>query len=187
MLLAILVITTYLLQVLLPGTTGFLELRCADVGTRPWTILSSELVHSGYDHFWENIVAFIPLAFLVEGIAGTRRFLGIVLVSALASGGLTVLVMEECTLKGLSGVDLGLFGSLLAFYLPRAALLGLGFTLGVGLLLLKGVFHAGHVGGFVAGYLVGVFWKESVDPWDFFKKAKSDLLTLWKGAVRSER
>lgn len=151
---------------LIPGTP---------YGFQPWRLLTVALVHSGFWHLGLNMLALWMLGRSLEPLLGRVRFLALYLISALG-GSVAVAVLDPTSsVVGASGAIFGLFGALIIIGRHIGAnitgilvIIGINFALPIvfGLIgLLSGGSFAtlqiswqSHVGGFVAGALVGLIY-----------------------------
>jgi membrane associated rhomboid family serine protease len=89
----------FLLQRLVPGLTESLWFRPATVWREPWTLFTYMFLHADFFHILFNMLGLYFFGPPVEMRLGGRRFLGLYFIS-------------------------GLFGALLSFITPNAAVLG---------------------------------------------------------------
>jgi membrane associated rhomboid family serine protease len=124
-----------------------------------WRIVTAAFLHAGPLHILLNMVALYFLGTLLEPGIGTRRFLGVYVVSMLAGSFGALLLSPHETTVGASGAIFGLLSS--AFLVARHrgmeqlasqigfyVVLNLAFTLGI-----PGISIGGHLGGLVGGAL----------------------------------
>ncbi|MEO6275053.1 MAG: rhomboid family intramembrane serine protease [Rhodoferax sp.] len=134
-----------------------------------WRLLTATFVHSGIVHLVMNMLGLWAIGQTAERIYGHRVFLGIYLGSALAASALSLHFSAQKTVSvGASGAVFGLAGVVLVAVLrhrdtmPRLfgkqMLRGIGFFVVYSLaqgFLQTGVDNAAHVGGLLAGALIG--------------------------------
>ncbi|WP_295960896.1 rhomboid family intramembrane serine protease [Rhodoferax sp.] len=134
-----------------------------------WRLLTATFVHSGIVHLVMNMLGLWAIGQTAERIYGHRVFLGIYLGSALAASALSLHFSAQKTVSvGASGAVFGLAGVVLVAVLrhrdtmPRLfgkqMLRGIGFFVVYSLaqgFLQAGVDNAAHVGGLLAGALMG--------------------------------
>ncbi len=134
-----------------------------------WRLLTAAFLHSGIVHLVMNMLGLWAIGQTAERIYGHRVFLGIYLGSALAASALSLHFSAQTTVSvGASGAVFGLAGVLLVAVLrhreslPRLfgkqMLRSLGFFVVYSLaqgFLQTGVDNAAHVGGLLAGALMG--------------------------------
>ena len=134
----------------------------------PWRLLSYAFLHGGAMHLLFNLYALIAIGPALERILGSRRFLLVYLVSALAGGAAGTLWHSPLApLVGGSGALVGMMGALLALQAragrePTAFLRGHGgrqlvamiaLNLLIGLLV-PVVSNSAHVGGLLGGFVL---------------------------------
>ncbi len=142
----------------------------------PWRLLSAGFVHFGLLHFVLNMMAFVTLARSAERLLGPARTVVTFVVTTIAGSTLTVAVAvavgDEQTLSaGASAGILGLIGLLVGVLLRRGdprwkpiAIEGvlytflLGIAVNVSGVLPVSINNAAHLGGLVAGSLLGLGW-----------------------------
>ena len=134
-----------------------------------WRLLTATFVHSGIVHLVMNMLGLWAIGQTAERIYGHRVFLGIYIGSALAASALSMHFSAQKTVSvGASGAVFGLAGVVLVAVLwhrdtmPRLfgkqMLRGIGFFVVYSLaqgFLQTGVDNAAHVGGLLAGALMG--------------------------------
>jgi rhomboid family GlyGly-CTERM serine protease len=98
---------------LLPALVAPLQYdRAAIADGEIWRLLSGHWVHSSFDHFFWDVLAFGCLGAACE-LRGRRQFLVCVVVSAIAISLTIWLALPEMSVyRGLSGIDSALFGLL---------------------------------------------------------------------------
>ena len=137
------------------------------LGTQPWRILTSNYVHVGIIHLAFNMWCLWNLGQLAERILGRMNFVVLYTICGLA-GSIASLWWHPLVVgAGASGAIFGLAGASIAvFYLghlpiPKAALQGtmrslmtfVGYNLLLG--LTPGIDNSAHIGGLVAGLVMG--------------------------------
>ncbi|MBC7683363.1 MAG: rhomboid family intramembrane serine protease, partial [Ferruginibacter sp.] len=134
-----------------------------------WRLLTAAFVHSGIVHLVMNMLGLWAMGQTAERIYGHRMFSGIYLGSALVASALSLHFSAQNTISvGASGAVFGLAGVVLVAVLryrdtlPRLfgkqMLRGIGFFVVYSLVqgyLQTGVDNAAHVGGLLAGALMG--------------------------------
>ena len=134
-----------------------------------WRLLTATFVHSGFVHLAMNMLGLWAIGQTAERIYGHRVFLGIYLGAALAASALSLHFSAQTTVSvGASGAVFGLAGVVLVAVLrhrdtvPR--LFGKQMLRGIGFFVVyslaqgfwqTGVDNAAHVGGLLAGALMG--------------------------------
>lgn len=131
-----------------------------------WRLLTSGFLHGDIMHIATNLYALHGLGRLTERFFGVWRFLIIYAVSLLGAGVLVTLFSPlQSVTVGASGAVMGVLGALLFFFQRYRNVLVGGSklfnellkmaVLNIGIGLLPGISLWGHVGGFVAGLLIG--------------------------------
>lgn len=171
-------IAVFLLQSFMDGSSGrpvfdALSLNAAKFHDGEyWRLITPAFLHFGFVHIGFNTVIFAVLGWPLEKYLGAFRLLGLILIS-----GITGNVAEYCILAsahemspenfgGLSGVVNGVIGYLAVLSRhpdlpPKMRLIPGLFTftlimIVVAGLFLNGIANAAHVGGLVAGMLMGI-------------------------------
>jgi len=155
----------------------------------PWRWLAAVFVHFGVLHIGMNLVTLLALGRELEPRMGSGRyglvFLASGVVGFVASDIWSVLRGNPTVTGGASGGLYGLIGALVGYLFARkdpryrSILLEVAI-LGLAMALLFPVNNAAHVGGFIAGFPLGVlFFKES-RPWrrDVLLGALTGTLTV---------
>lgn len=130
-----------------------------------WRLLTSMFVHGGLMHLAFNIYGLVFASMLLEPKIGRTRFLLIYLATGMVAGFASVLWTPVAGV-GASGAIFGLFGALLGSLLTdywqhdlkKTLFTMLGPYVGINLLIgffLPGIGNAAHIGGLVAGFLIG--------------------------------
>lgn len=147
---------------------------------RIWQLVTYMFLHGGFLHIFANMLGLYFFGSEIESRLGSRRFLWLYLGAGII-GGLGWLLLSvtsgNAVCIGASGAVFGVIGAFAAMYPDRQVTLLVFFVLpvtlkartlaliigGVSLLLLRsdagGIAHAAHLGGGLAGYLVGLRWR----------------------------
>ena len=146
------------------GNSGLLSL-----GTSQWwRMLTAIFVHIGLWHLLINEWCLWDLGFMAEHLYGPRTFLAVYILSGLTGSFVSIAYNPSVVSAGASGAIFGIAGALINTlhfgHIPappkalRASLVSLlvfaGFNLIYGLLKV-GIDNGAHVGGFVAGLILG--------------------------------
>lgn len=133
---------------------------------QPWRLFTVALVHSGLWHVGLNMLALWMIGRTLEPLLGRWRFLALYLISALGGSVAVALLAFPTPVVGASGAIFGLFGAL--FVIGRklgANMAGIALVLGINLVIgfLPGfnISWQAHVGGLVAGVLVGLVFVQT--------------------------
>lgn len=167
-------VLVYFLTTASPGLVDRLAFVPALAFTEPWRLFTYMFVHGGLGHVAFNMLALYFFGPQLEVRLGARHFLGLYVVSGLV--GAVASMPLGYPIIGASGAT---FGVSLGFarYWPRVKLLFFGiipieawqlvplFTvislLGTAGLVMPGVAHMGHLGGFLGGYLYLMIWEST--------------------------
>ena len=133
-------------------------------GAPPWFLgglLGHALLHAGWTHLAFNAVGLLCLGHVVQAQAGTTAFLAVMVVAAV-SGALAFLLLAPANaiMVGASGAVFGLLGVVLRWRAARVPLwkvlvvLAL-LSLPAGFLMGATIAWQAHLGGFLAGWLLG--------------------------------
>lgn len=173
-----------------PGDHGsfiyYLATSRATVLERPWTLITSVFAHGGFLHIMFNGLVFLSFGPILEMRIGSKRFIGLFLLSGALAGLAQLAFMEpEIVLLGASGAILGLLGALtvltpkmpvlLFFFIPLKlwmATLGFGI-LSAALAVLEvggSIANVAHFAGLVIGLVYGFKLKKDE------KKRQGDLV-----------
>jgi rhomboid protease GluP len=126
-----------------------------------WRVVTSGFLHVSWEHFFSNMVALLFLGVLLGNALGAAKFV-IVYVGSLVLGGLFVLLLSPDSLTvGASGAVFGLAGAGLVVAWRQRRIFTLLIVAGwvitniVFTFSTPGISIAGHVGGLLAGGLLG--------------------------------
>lgn len=135
-----------------------------------WRVITATFLHSvgSIVHILFNMYALYVFGPYIERQAGTIRFVGLYLASAV-TGGVVFQYLSEGAAVGASGAIFGLFGAVLVGTYPlrhtpagaarfRQLLLLLAINLALPLLV-RGIAWEAHVGGLVAGMIIVWAWQ----------------------------
>jgi membrane associated rhomboid family serine protease len=133
-----------------------------------WRVLTATLLHSGITHLLFNGYALYVLGAQLERGVGSVPFAALYVASALAGGIAFLLAAPQQVAVGASGAIFGLFGAWFAASWVnrdtpqgRAGVSQLGLLLLVNLalpLFIRNIAWQAHLGGLVAGALIGLGW-----------------------------
>lgn len=130
-------------------------------------LVTSQFVHAGLMHLANNLYGLVFAGTMLESVIGGRRLLAAYLVTGTVGGLASVLAHPSTVSVGASGAIFGLFGMLFGLLLSKDErvipvrnflLIKAGVFVGLNLLLgsiSPGVDNAAHLGGLVAGVLLG--------------------------------
>lgn len=137
-----------------------------------WRILTSGFAHGDLIHVGFNAYGIYLLGSIIERVYGWKPLLIIYFVALFGGTALAMTFMDPVTpLLGASGAAYGLFGAVLGFFyaktgsfkallqIPFARMLLLWLAFGVFMSLQPGISMLGHLGGFVPGVVLGMFFE----------------------------
>lgn len=142
-----------------------------------YRLLTSNYLHFGWDHFFNNMIALLLLGSTLERIMGSFRYLvlytGAGIIGSILSAGYYIKAGEYVVSAGASGAIFGIMGALAALFLfcrkQRQNLNGSGFFILIAGSLYHGMQsgttdNAAHIGGCIAGFILAVLlyvlWQE---------------------------
>ena len=133
-------------------------------GALPWFLgglVGHALLHAGWTHLAFNAVGLLCLGHVVQAQSGTAAFLATLLVTAVA-GAIAFLLMAPANsiMVGASGAVFGLLGVVLRWRATRVALWRVLLVLALlalpaGFIFSAAIAWQAHLGGFLAGWLLG--------------------------------
>ena len=127
-------------------------------------LVTSMFLHAGIMHLFLNLYGLLLVGMLLEHVIGTIKFASAYTLTGIAASTVSILSHAQTVSCGASGAIFGMYGVLLVFSMRRIAdatppVLSLGIFIGLNLLMgwiSPGVDNAAHVGGFLAGTLMGL-------------------------------
>jgi rhomboid protease GluP len=129
-----------------------------------WRIVTPVFLHGGILHFFFNSYVLVQLGPVVEDEFGTERFWVMYLLCGIAGSALSQFVQQHVNTVGASGALMGMMGLLLVYgwrtggargeALRRSMLRFAAYIL-IFSLLVRGIDHVNHIGGFLCGALLG--------------------------------
>ena len=142
-----------------------------------YRLLTSNYLHYGWDHFFNNMVVFLVLGSSLEKIMGGVRYFilytGSGLIGSLVSVFYYTSIGEDVLSAGASGAIFGITGALAAIFLFCRKRLGDFNGSGIFLMIAGSIYHgfqssgtdnAAHIGGCIGGFilvlLLYVLWQE---------------------------
>lgn len=135
-----------------------------------YRLLTSNYLHFGWDHFFNNMVTFLILGSSLEKVIGSIRY-AILYTGAGIVGSITSVIYygmtgQDVLSAGASGAIFGLVGALAAIFLfckkQRQSFDGFGIFLMIAGSLYHGfqsgtTDNAAHIGGCIAGFILSIF------------------------------
>ncbi len=136
----------------------------------PWRMLTSVFAHGSILHIALNMYTFWIFGTLLEPLLGRARFLALFLLSGFAgSVGVLILAPPTTPVLGASGAIFGLLGAFLVIQRRLGGnatqlLILVGINLVIGFIPGFNVAWQAHVGGLIAGALIGLIYVETRSP-----------------------
>ncbi|MCC6464249.1 MAG: rhomboid family intramembrane serine protease [Planctomycetes bacterium] len=137
-----------------------------------WRVLTANLVHADLLHILFNAWGISILGSTLERLHGWRPLLAVVVAGALGGSGLALAMMDPAVrLVGSSTSSYALLGAVLGYFyvktgslaalwqVPHSRQLLIWFAFGVYMSLQPGVSLLGHLGGFVPGVVLGIYFE----------------------------
>jgi membrane associated rhomboid family serine protease len=136
-----------------------------------WRLLTAMFVHAGLMHLLLNMYGLLFVGLFLEPVLGTWRFAIYYLATGLLAGIASLWIHPDLVGVGASGAIFGMYGVFLACLLTgvfppgmkKAFLLSTLIFVGANLVMgLSGnIDNAAHIGGLVAGFLIGFFFSKT--------------------------
>lgn len=141
--------------------TGALYPQLTGGAFEPWRLVTAALVHSSFWHIALNMLALWLIGRSLEPLLGRGRFLALYLFGAVGGSVAVALLAPNSFVVGASGAIFGLFGALviIARHIGgqiTGILVILGINLAIGFIPGMGISWQAHVGGLIAGAVVGL-------------------------------
>ncbi len=139
-----------------------------------WRLLTCMFLHGGVMHLLMNMFSLYIAGLFLEKSIGTKRFVTGYIIAGIVAGFVSLWWHEKPVVAvGASGAIFGLYGILLSLIISKVfdplmnkmLLILLGCTAGYGLImgfLSKGIDNSAHLGGLVAGLLIGFVYAKSM-------------------------
>lgn len=148
----------------------FLGLARVLLAQQPWTILTAIFVHAGFEHIIFNMISLYFLGSFFLQAAGERSFFTVFFLGGLAGNALYLLLAPPNVVGiGASGAIFAIGGALAVltpnvrvyiFFIPIAMPLWVSIIIFLALsFLFAGIAWQAHLGGVLAGALMGYFLK----------------------------
>src|SRR3989344_1861903 len=165
-------ITMFVLQFVLGNSfTNRLLLESQDIYSRPWILITSMFLHSGFNHILFNMYGLLIFGPLLEQKIGPKRFLLIYLISGIFAGFFASFFYDRAL--GASGAIMGMLGTLIIlmpdlkllmfFVIPMPLWVAGIFWLLIdtfGIFVPSGVGNIAHLAGMGLGLLYGLYLKK---------------------------
>lgn len=151
---------TFWAPALYPDITGAFQ---------PWRLITGMFLHAGFWHIGLNMLALWMIGRILEPMLGHGRFLALYLISGVGGFVFVSLIAFSTPVVGASGAIFGLLGALLVIGRHIGAdltgiLIVLGINLVIGFLPGFQISWQAHVGGLLAGALVGFIYARTRAP-----------------------
>lgn len=155
-----------------------------------WRILSAIFLHGGIIHLIFNMYALYYAGLILEPLLGKRRFLAIYLLSGIVSSVVSVWWQEFTVSVGSSGAIFGMYGTFIALYFTNflkdhinkelfiSISIFLVFSLLSGFQPDSGVDNAAHIGGLIAGAIMGFAMIPSLIHYESIGWKKNTIILL---------
>ena len=176
-------------NIMLPETESLIawgaNFRPVTLGGEWWRLLSSCFLHIGIIHLLMNLYALMYIGMQLEPHLGERRFLAAYLLTGIAGSANSLYWHEFTVSAGASGAIFGMYGVFLAMLTTnligksarQTMLTSIAIFVGYNLLngIRGGIDNAAHIGGLIAGIVIGYsFYPSLVQP----GKLKMQYITL---------
>jgi membrane associated rhomboid family serine protease len=147
--------------------------------TRPWTILTSMFVHSGFWHIFGNMITLFFFGSFLARLVGNGRFLLVYFIGGLAGNALYIWLGQPVSIViGASGAIYAIAGVLVVMMptLPVRLYFIIPMPLWVVVLVffvlwsfIPGVAWQAHVGGLAVGLIAGFFFRRKMVPLVYYR------------------
>lgn len=142
-----------------------------------WRLLTCTFVHLGIVHLAFNLWALWDSGWITERLYGNAWFAALYLFAGVAGSSASMLWNQHAVSAGASGAVFGVYGALLAYLarergsVPQAALNRLRISTSTFVVYSlfygfaqSGIDNAAHLGGFAAGFAMGLIFARPLDP-----------------------
>jgi membrane associated rhomboid family serine protease len=157
-----------------------------------WRLFTCGWVHGDLKHIAFNAYGIYVLGSIFERLQGWKPLLVVYFAALLGGAGLAISFMDpNIPLVGASGAAYGLFGAVLAYFyaktgsirglweIPMARTLLIWLAIGVYMSLQPGISMLGHLGGFVPGVVLGIFFEHRyARQLDIYHKLSAGLVAV---------
>ncbi len=156
-----------------------------------WRLITSFFIHIGIMHLVMNMYALVFIGILLEQYLGPIRFLVAYIICGIVSSVSSLYWNDMVASAGASGAIFGMYGVFLSLIitnpLERSArkpllvsiIIFVAYNLLAGLRQYSGIDNAGHIGGLVCGFIIGLAYIPAV------KKPELRILRILTPAVAS--
>jgi membrane associated rhomboid family serine protease len=169
-------VIVYILQLIFPGLTGFLQLSAQTLLSHPWGLVTSIFLHDPRNifHIFLNMLALFFFGPLLERRIGSKSFLALYLGSGILAGLVQVIVFPSSAVVGASGAIFGVLGALtvmmpdlvvILYFVPlKIVYLTILFVILDLFPMLTGapdgIAHAAHLAGLAIGMAAGFWYRQ---------------------------
>jgi uncharacterized protein len=146
--------------------------------SRPWTLLTSMFIHSGFAHIFGNMITLFFFGSFLNRLIGNGRFLLLYFIGGLAGNAVYLLLGQEYSLVvGASGAVYAIAGALVLmtpnlpvrlYFLIPVPLWAVVLIFFVMFSFLPGVAWQAHLGGMAVGLIAGYFFRKRIR-YDFYR------------------
>lgn len=160
------IIGAFFIQILIPGFTDRFLLT-PEAFSQPWRFVTAIFLHGSVGHLLYNLFALLLFGFILESLAGSRKFLMIFFVTGILANLFSVFFYPSAL--GASGAIFGIIGTLTvmrplmtvwAFSLPMPLFVAsMVWATGdiIGVFVPSGTANLAHLSGLAIGLIIGFF------------------------------
>ncbi|MDP1729314.1 MAG: rhomboid family intramembrane serine protease [archaeon] len=163
-------VIVFLIQLLIPEFTGIFMLT-PEAPVKIWQFLTAVFLHGGIVHLLYNLFALFLFGLILEGFIGSKKFLGLFLISGILANIISFLFYPNINALGASGAIMAIIGTLAvlrpgmtvwAYNVPMPMFVAAIFWVGAGIFGILGlgdqsVGHLAHLSGIFIGVIYGSY------------------------------
>lgn len=146
-------------------------------GGEYFRFLTAGFVHVEIIHLMMNMMALLSLGRVLEKVYTRKQYLAILLCSIITGSTFVFIAQHNLVVYGLSGGLYGLLGALVVFAYDSKAIQNPGvargllttFALNIMISFLPGISLYGHLGGFIGGFFLALYFTHN-DSWKVLKR-----------------
>ena len=165
------------------------DYRLYTLDGQPWRLFTSIFVHIGIIHLLMNMYALYFIGKKLEPLLGSTRFVVVYIACGIVSSLSSIAMHDSMVSAGASGAIFGMYGVYVALLLTKAIdiadqkktmynmLAFVAYNLFFGFTV-EMIDNAGHVGGLVAGFLIGYFCKSDLAKEEGYRKGYMNLVFM---------
>ena len=147
-----------------------------------WRLFTAMFLHGGFMHIVSNLFTLFFIGIFAESIIGPKRFILIYILSGLGCSLTSIYWHDNTVSVGASGAIFGLAGALIALNLMKSysekinlqiliiSIIYIGYNLLMG--LFTNFDNAGHIGGLLTGFLIGIIISSKIKKEQIEKRKK---------------